>query len=193
MSHHGVHASLRAPDFRACDPGVAYWVTGLPGAGKTTLAAALAQHLEARGRHVVRLDGDRMRALLGSAERYGRADRMALAQTYANFCLEFSTQGFDVVCATVSMFETVRGWNRINIPRYVEIYLRVPIPVLAQRHPKGLYARARAGHIRNVVGVDQSFEEPQAPDLVITDDGDKTPGDVAQALIAFLDGRKEAA
>lgn len=179
--------------FGASPPGVAYWVTGLPGAGKTTLAAALAEHLEARGRRVVRLDGDRLRALLGATERYGRADRMALAQTYANFCLELSSQGFDVVCATVSMFEAVRRWNRANIAGYVEIYLRVPIPVLAQRHPKGLYARAQAGHIRNVVGIDQSFEEPQTPDLVIDDDGDKTAADVAEALIAFLEARKEAA
>lgn len=176
----------------AIPPGVAYWVTGLPGAGKTTLAGALADRLRAQGRAVVRLDGDRMRAILGN-HGYGKADRRALAQIYANFCLEFTRQGFDVVCATVSMVQAVRDWSRANIPLYVEIYLRVPIEVLKVRHPKGLYARAQSGHIRNVYGVDLDFEEPQAPDLVIDDDGALTPAEVADVLFHFLRLHEEAA
>lgn len=177
---------------RPVEPGVAYWVTGLPGAGKTTLARNLADRLEARGRMVVRLDGDRMRAILG-AHGYGRADRKALAQIYAGFCREFAGQGFDVVCATVSMFQEVRTWSRANIARYVEIYLSVPIPILTARHPKGLYARAQAGHIPNVPGVDLAFEPPETPDVVIEDDGAKTPDAVANELFQVLRLDEEAA
>lgn len=186
MSEDGV---LTLPDPVA--PGVVYWVTGLSGAGKTTLAGALADRLVVRRRAVVRLDGDRVRAILG-AHSYELSDRKALAQIYANFCREFAGQGFDVVCATVSMFHAVRAWNRANIVRYVEIYLRTPIPVLAARHPKGLYGKGLSGR-RNVVGVDLAFEEPQTPDLVIEDDGSKLPSRVAAELFQFLHLHEEAA
>jgi adenylylsulfate kinase len=95
-------------------------------------------------------------------------------------------QGLDVVCATVSMFHDVRRWSRAHIPAYREIYLRAPIPLLMQRHPKGLYSAAVAGRIRNVPGVDQDFEAPEAPDLIIDDDGSKSPEAVAAELFRFL-------
>jgi adenylylsulfate kinase len=167
-------------------PGTVYWVTGLPGAGKTTLARELAARLKSDGRPVARLDGDRLRAILGGRYGYGRGDRHALAQAYAQLCAELALQGLDVVCATVSMFHDVRRWSRSNIASYCEIYLHAPIEVLAQRHPKGLYAAAKAGRIRNVPGVDQSVEEPEAPDLVIEDDGAKGPEAVAAELFRFL-------
>lgn len=171
--------------------GTAYWVTGLPGAGKTTLAKTLAGRLIAAGRPVIQLDGDRMRVILGTRYGYGQADRRALAQIYAGLCKELTAQGYDVVCATVSMFHEVRRWSRSNIAGYCEIYLQAPIDVLAARHPKGLYARGLGGHICNVPGIDLAFEEPQTPDIVL--DACKPPEGVANDLLQFLNLTGEAA
>ncbi|WP_374039516.1 adenylyl-sulfate kinase (plasmid) [Brevundimonas staleyi] len=170
-----------------------YWVTGRSGSGKTTLAQALTTRLTARGRPVIQLDGDRMREILGQGYSHEEVDRRQLAAIYGKLCREISGQGSDVVCSTVSMFHAAHQWNRENLPRYVEIYLRVPIPILAQRHPKGLYARGLAGHIRNVPGVDQTFEEPIDPDVLIEDDGSKTAAVVAEELFRHLHLEREAA
>lgn len=182
-----------APDEPAGAPGVTYWVTGRSGSGKTTLAQALATRLAGRGRPVLQLDGDRMREIFGQGFGHEEVDRRRLAQIYGKLCREISGQGSDVVCATVSMFHAAHQWNREHLARYVEIYLRVPIPVLAQRHPKGLYARGLAGHIRNVPGVDQTFEEPIAPDVLIEDDGSKSAEAVADELFRYLQLDREAA
>jgi len=166
--------------------GAAYWITGLPGVGKTTLAGRLVERIGALGRSTVQLDGDRMRAIFGGRFSYGLTDRLALAHSYARLCREFSGQGHDVVCATVSMFHEVRRWSRANTPGYCEIYLSAPIEVLARRHPKGLYAAALAGRMRNVPGVDLKLEAPESPDVVIEDDGTKSPSDVAAELFKCL-------
>ena len=175
----------------AASCGRVYWVTGLPGSGKTTLALALAERLLGCRRSVVQLDGDRMRAVLGGRYGYSQGDRRALASIYGRFCKELAGQGHDVVCATVSMFHEVRAWNRGHIGDYCEIYLRAPIDLLVHRHPRGLYARGLGGHIRNVPGVDMAFEEPEAPDLML--DAGQSAERVVADLFHFLDSRKEAA
>lgn len=171
--------------------GCVYWVTGLSGAGKTTLAQALTARLLSVGRSVVQLDGDRMRSVLDGRFGHNQQDRHALAMIYARLSRELAEQGHDVVCATVSMFHDVRAWNRSNIARYCEIWLRMTIDQLVDRHPRGLYARSRAGHIRYVPGIDLTLEEPEAPDITL--DATLPPEGVAATLFDFLDTFKEAA
>jgi adenylylsulfate kinase-like enzyme len=166
--------------------GAVYWITGLPGAGKSTLARALAETLAARGRSVVTLDGDRLRPIVGLRLGFGLADRRAMALTYARLCWEFSNQGHDVVCATVSLVEAARRWARASIPGYREIYLRASAETVAARHPKGLVAAARAGRIHNVPGVDLPIEPPDAPEVLIDDQGDRTAEQVAEEVVASL-------
>ncbi len=186
--HAGAHAPAH-PHAPANAPAHAsvFWITGLPGAGKTTLAARLSARLRARtGAVVTLLDGDRLRIIFGARYGYGGADRRALAMSYGRLCAELSSQGATVVCATVSMFEEVRDWNRNAMPRYREIYLRAPIEVLQRRHPKGLYAAARDGRMRNVPGMDLAIEEPTRADIVIDDDGEKTEAEIAELVFAGL-------
>ena len=148
-----------------------YWITGLSGAGKSTVASLLADKLRANGRPVLQLDGDRLREIFSPDAAHDLEDRLRLARAYGRLCREVSVQGIDVVCATISMFHAVRRWNRKNIPGYREIYLSVPMAELQRRDSKGLYQAIRDGNARNVVGVDICAELPEAPDLTVENYG----------------------
>jgi adenylylsulfate kinase len=158
-----------------------WWITGLAGAGKTSIARVVAERLRARGVPVVLLDGDELREALGADAGYDRDSRRRLAGQYGRLCRLLSGQGIAVVCATISMFEEARRWNRANIPVYTEVYVKVPPEVLARRDQKGLYSGgAGAG---NVVGVDLEPEEPQSSDIVLLNDGSRRIEELAQAVL----------
>src|SRR5688500_8175924 len=102
--------------------GKVFWITGLSGAGKSSVAQLLARRLRERGQAVVHLDGDVIREVLGLEKTsYDREDRKRLAGIYGRLCRAMASQGIDVICATISMFHDVRRWNRKNIPGYREI------------------------------------------------------------------------
>lgn len=162
--------------------GTTYWITGLPDSGKTTIARLLCTRLRSEGSPAVLVDGDRMRGVLGGTFGYGRAERENLAGIYGRWCQELNLQGTDAVCATVSMFEAARQWNRRNLGNYREIYLRVPFSVLRQRDSKTLYAKAAEGRINDIPGLDQPFEEPCAPDIVIDNGGEESPAQIVERL-----------
>lgn len=144
------------------------WITGLSGAGKTSVAKDLQVRCRQAGIAAILLDGDSLRAILG--DRFGHTpdDRLYLAMCYGRLCQELSHQGFTVICATISMFETVRAWNREHIPGYREIYLRVPEEERHRRDiDKGVYRGATAPV---PLGRD-GFDEPRNSDLVIDNHG----------------------
>jgi adenylylsulfate kinase-like enzyme len=146
------------------------WITGLSGAGKSVLAAALVARLRMLDDEILLLDGDELRELFGvkslDVNNYGRDKRMALAMQYAHLCNILAKQGFTVVIATISLFKEVHAWNRENLQGYFEIYLRVPLEELRRRDPKGIYRRFDAGEICDVAGLDLPVDEPMAPDWV---------------------------
>lgn len=140
------------------------WITGLSGAGKTTLARALAARLP----HAVLLDGDDLRAVLGAASSgFDRAGRLALAQTYARLCKLLADQGHTVVIATISLFHEIHAWNRENLPGYLEVFLDVSEEERRRRDPKGLYAAERAGDVRHMAGAETAVDFPQAPHITL--------------------------
>jgi adenylylsulfate kinase-like enzyme len=160
------------------DSGEVYWVTGLAGAGKTTIATALQRRLRQSGRAVVLLDGDALRAVLG--DRYGHSveERRYLAGCYGRLCQTLAAQGTDVVCATVSMFHSVRERNRTAIAHYHEIYVTAPRPDLEAR--RSFYRDAPAA---DVVGLCPLYELPDNPDLIIANDGGRTPDELAELIL----------
>lgn len=164
-------------------PGRVFWITGLSGAGKTTLGRELWRRLRAAGRPVTFLDGDGLRAAIAEDLGHSAGDRRRSAMRNARLCCLLAEQGADVVCATISLFHEVQRWNRENIPGYREIYLRVPIGELRRRDNKGIYVRAHGGEARDVVGLDVPEEAPEAPDLVIDNYGAL---DVATAVDRIL-------
>ena len=162
-----------------------WWITGLSGAGKSTVGRLVRDAVSARGCPALLLDGDVMREVLGETSAHGHDDRHRLAMTYARLAREVARQGIDAICATISMFHAVRAWNRVHIPRYREVYLRVPLSELKLRDPKGLYARAGRGEETTLVGTDGSCEEPHAPDLVIDNFGDVDPAVAAERILSL--------
>ncbi len=164
-------------------PGRVFWITGLSGAGKTTLGQELSTRLRASGRSVTFLDGDALRSAIAEDLDHAPQDRRRSAMRNARLCRLLAEQGADVVCATISLFHDVQRWNRENIPGYREIFLRVPIEELRRRNPKGLYTSTRDGDPRNVVGLDIPAETPQAPDLILDNYGTL---DVATAVDRIL-------
>src|ERR1700678_1810035 len=168
-------------------PGRVFWITGLSGAGKTTVGQELWGRLRATGRQVFFLDGDTLRSAIAEDLGHTADNRRTSAMRNARLCQLLAGQGADVVCATISLFHEVQRWNRENIPGYREIYLRVPIDELRRRDSKGIYAGAQHGDGRDdgrdVVGLDVQAEVPEAPDLVLDNYGAL---DVAAAVDRIL-------
>jgi len=163
------------------------WITGLSGAGKTTVAHLVRDRLAAIGRRPVVVDGDRMRALLPAPLGYAEPDRRKLAAYYGRLARELATQGHLVLCATVSMFHEARQWNRANIPGYVEVWLRVPMRELTTRNGRAaFYGPGRTE--TDVVGVSTRAEYPTAADLIIDNFGTTMAADAADAIVATLTG-----
>jgi adenylylsulfate kinase-like enzyme len=167
------------------------WITGLSGAGKSVLAGALVKRLRRIDNEILLLDGDELREVFGvnsvNLENYGRDKRIALAMQYAHLCNILAKQGFTVVIATISLFKEVHAWNRANLPRYFEAYLRVPLEELRRRDPKGIYRRFDAGEIKDVAGLDLPIDEPEASDWIEEFLPGRTVDELANELLtAFL-------
>src|SRR5579863_10310577 len=173
----------KTSQFPESSPGRVFWITGLSGAGKTSVGRELCDRLRAAGGKVTWLDGDDLRSAIAEDLGHNASDRRRSAMRNARLCRLLADQGADVVCATISLFHEVQRWNRENIPGYREIYLRVPIEELRRRNSKGIYAGAQRGDTRDVVGLDVPAEAPEAPDLVLDNYG---PLDVAMAVDRIL-------
>ena len=165
--------------------GVLYWVTGLSGAGKTTIAYKLYAEL-IKDRPTILLDGDKLREVFMDSQDYSMKDRLNVAMRNSRLCKLLVDQNITVVCATISMFHKCRDWNRKNITNYREIYLKVPIDELIRRDPKNIYKDSiTSGRQVEVVGLNGNIEEPIAPDLLINNYG-SIDADIAVRKILFL-------
>jgi adenylylsulfate kinase-like enzyme len=160
-----------------------YWITGLAGAGKSSLARRLFDILKPQNPALIYLDGDSLREIFGANGQYEEVQRHQISMKYARLCHLLTTQGIDVICATISMFDDVRAWNRTHISNYTEIYLQVSFPVLEKRNQRGLYSGQSGQQIKNVVGCDIDAQFPHNPDIVLCNDGDDTIDELAQRVL----------
>lgn len=167
-------------------PGAVYWITGLAGAGKTTLARRLFQTLRERGTSPILLDGDILRDVYGDSPGHHLEGRRRTAWRHAHMCQMISRQGVDVVIATISMFHEIHAWNRKHMPGYREVYLEVPMTVLHARDQKQLYSGALAGEIENVLGIDLEPEYPLAPHVRLVNDGTRNIDEVLSECLDAL-------
>lgn len=161
--------------------GTVYFFTGLSGAGKTTLGGLFHRRLKARKPNVILLDGDLIRPVYNEDIGYTEADRMKGASRTFRVAKMLSDQGVDVVVCSICMYGQVRRWNRDNIDHYKEIYIKVTRETLLARNQKNLYTAGK-----NVVGVDLPFDEPQASDVVVANDGREAPEAIVSRLEALF-------
>src|SRR5216683_959038 len=150
--------------------GVTIWFTGLPSAGKSTLAQAVEQRLRARGRSVEVLDGDVVRTHLSKGLGFSRADRDTNIKRIAFVCALLTRNGVISIAAAISPYRETRAWARQEIGNFVEVYVKCPVDVCRERDVKGLYKLADEGKLKNFTGVDDPYEEPEYPELVIETD-----------------------
>ena len=151
-------------------PGCCIWLTGLSSAGKSTIGGVLASRLEQRGRPVTLLDGDVVRTHLSKGLGFSKEDRDTNIRRIAFVASEVVRHGGAVICAVVSPYEATRNEARdlVGPQSFVLVHLATPLEVCEQRDVKGLYAKARRGEIKGFTGVDDPYEPPRAPDLVLT-------------------------
>ena len=173
--------------------GATRWLTGLPSAGKTTLANALAAAIAPSGRAVEILDGDAVRPVLSPELGYSRADRDANVARIGWVASLLARNGVLVIAAVVSPFAEARGKvgevHAAAGASFLEIHVATPLDVCAERDVKGLYAKQRDGKLAGLTGVDDEYEPPTAPALRL-DTAQSTVEASVQALIELL--RKES-
>jgi adenylylsulfate kinase len=150
--------------------GFTIWLTGLSGAGKSTISEAIKLRLEERGRNVEILDGDIVRTHLSKGLGFSKEDRDTNIKRIAFVCGLLTRNGVACISAAISPYRETRDWARAHIGNFVEIYVKCPIEVCRQRDVKGLYKLAEEGKIKGFTGVDDPYEEPLHPELIVETD-----------------------
>ncbi|AWK90277.1 adenylyl-sulfate kinase [Azospirillum thermophilum] len=163
------------------------WFTGLPGAGKSTVANRVERRLHALGHHTMLLDGDNVRLGLNRDLGFTDADRVENIRRAGEVARLMTEAGLIVLCAFIAPFRAEREMVRALFAEgsFMEIFVDTPLAECQRRDPKGLYAKARAGSLRNVTGIDSPYEPPQAPELrldTLAEDADRLADRVVEAL-----------
>jgi bifunctional enzyme CysN/CysC len=164
--------------------GATVWLTGLPASGKSTIAAALEQHLVARGRLAYRLDGDNLRHGLNGNLGFSAEDRAENVRRTAHVARLFADAGTIAIASLVSPYVSDREAARASHEEleldFVEVFVDTPLEECQRRDPKGLYAKARSGEISGMTGIDDPYEAPEAAEIVVRD------GSVEDAVAAIV-------
>ena len=164
------------------DTGFVLWLTGLSGAGKTTVAAKLAPTLAERGHRVELLDGDEVRQNLCQGLGFSRADRDTNIARIGYVAGKLAKHGVAVLVAAISPYRQARDQVRAQVDNFVEVHVAAPVSTCAQRDVKGLYAKALSGEIKNFTGVSDPYEAPLAPELVLHTEAQSVDESVEQVL-----------
>ncbi len=178
------------PESRARrDGGFTLWFTGLSGAGKSTIAHLVGPELERRGAIVEYLDGDTVRTHLSKGLGFSKEDRDTNIERIGWVAARLTRHGAAVIAAAISPYEETRRRARMAIEEwgpFVEVYVRASVDECARRDVKGLYAKAFAGEIKGFTGVDDPYEPPSSPEIVL-DTEQHSPEESVQLIMTRLE------
>jgi adenylylsulfate kinase len=167
--------------------GFTIWFTGLSGAGKSTLSEVIEKRLSNHGRNVEILDGDIVRTHLSKGLGFSREDRDTNIKRIAFVCSLLSRNGVICISAAIAPYREARQWAREQMGNFVEVYVKCPIEVCRQRDVKGLYKLVDEGKIKGFTGVDDPYEEPEYPELVIETDKETIEESVGRIFAKLLE------
>src|SRR4051812_2438110 len=165
--------------------GCVVWLTGLSAAGKSTIATELERELFSQGKHAYVLDGDNMRHGLCSDLGFSPEDRKENIRRIGEVARLLADAGFICITAFISPYRSDRELARSIAPegKFIEVYLSAPLEVCERRDPKGLYAKARAGHLKEFTGISAPYEPPLKPELELHTE----QSNIAHCVAAILD------
>jgi adenylylsulfate kinase len=164
------------------DTGFVLWLTGLSGAGKSTVAAKLGPALAERGHRVELLDGDEVRTNLCQGLGFSRADRDTNIARIGYVAGKLAKHGVAVLVAAISPYRAARDQVRTSVDHFVEVYVAAPVSTCAERDVKGLYAKALAGEITHFTGVSDPYEPPLEPEITLHTEAESVDDSVHQVI-----------
>lgn len=167
--------------------GCTIWFTGLSGAGKSTLAEILEQRLRASGQNVEVLDGDVVRTHLSRGLGFSREDRDINIKRIAFVCKLLTRNGVICISAAISPYREAREWARKEIGNFVEVYVKCPLEVCQERDVKGLYKLVAEGKLKGFTGIDDPYEEPLQPELVVETDKETIEESIARIFAKLVE------
>lgn len=169
--------------------GAVVWLTGLPGAGKSTLAAGLAERLLRLGYACCMLDGDDLRRGLNADLGFSSADRHENIRRAGEVAALFADAGLVCIAAFISPYRGDRARVRAMAARtrFIEVHVAAGLDICEARDPKGLYRKARAGELPDFTGIDAPYEPPASPELIV-DTGSEDVGDSLRRLVDYVTG-----
>src|SRR5215472_4449507 len=168
--------------------GFVIWLTGLSGAGKSTIASLLQAELAERGRHAEVLDGDEVRTNLSKGLGFSKEDRDTNIRRIGYVARLLARGGGAAITAAISPYREIRDEIRAQTPNFVEVFVRCSLDELVRRDVKGLYRKAIAGEIPNFTGVSDPYEEPLRPEVVV-DSERQSPAESVAAVLRHLERR----
>jgi adenylylsulfate kinase len=165
--------------------GFTVWLTGLPCSGKSTIARGLTRRLLELGRLVEILDGDIVRESLSKGLGFSRPDRDINIRRIGFVATLLTRNGVGTIVSAISPYRSIRSEMRAQIGNFVEVFVDCPLEVCEERDVKGLYAKARAGELRAFTGVDDPYEQPEAPEVTVQTNTESAHDSVEKIVTAL--------
>jgi adenylylsulfate kinase len=168
--------------------GTVVWMTGLSASGKSTIAVILEQMLLHKGKHAYRLDGDNIRSGLNKNLGFTAEDRAENIRRIGEVSKLFADAGTIAIVSFISPYKADRDGVRANLPKgeFIEVYVKASLAAAEARDPKGLYKKARAGQIKGFTGIDDPYEAPTDPEIVVETE-QLTAEQGAKQILAYLE------